>query len=197
MQDQTIDTCDPAKLEDLIRRVAARDRLAFASLHAALRPVVRNEVQRCVRDPLDRDEICNDVFKTIWVHASAYQSGRHGVLPWVVTIARNRARDVLRQRRSETQHRADYASVEPTLVTERGADAAAHSHERRVVVREALDFLTTRRRTIVKMAFIEERSHAEIAAATERPLGTIKATIRRTLATLRERLGGTGGGKPG
>ncbi|MCU0870605.1 MAG: RNA polymerase sigma factor [Burkholderiales bacterium] len=184
---------EAARLDELMRRVAARDHVAFVLLHDALTPTVRREVQRFVRNPLDRDEICNDVFKSVWTHAPTYDPGRHGVLPWVATIARNRSRDALRQRRGEATEHADFADMEKTLVADDAApDADAHAHERTHMVRRALDFLTTRRRTIVKMAFLEERSHTEIAAVTERPLGTVKATIRRALTALRERLARSG-----
>jgi RNA polymerase sigma-70 factor (ECF subfamily) len=57
-------------------------------------------------------------------------------------------------------------------------------------LRRALRRLTTRRRTVVQMAMIEQRSHTEIAEVTGTPLGTVKARIRRALLALREMLGG-------
>jgi RNA polymerase sigma-70 factor (ECF subfamily) len=56
-------------------------------------------------------------------------------------------------------------------------------------LRRALRNLTTRRRTVVQMAMIEQRSHTEIAVATGAPLGTVKARIRRALTALRAMLG--------
>jgi RNA polymerase sigma-70 factor (ECF subfamily) len=50
--------------------------------------------------------------------------------------------------------------------------------------------LTTRRRTAVQMALIEQRSHNEIARRTGTPLGTVKTRVREALRALRAMLGG-------
>jgi len=73
-----------------------------------------------------------------------------------------------------------------------GADPAREIEARQGLsaLRRALRALTTRRRTVVTMAVIEQRSHTEIAAATGAPLGTVKARIRRALLALRGMLGG-------
>jgi RNA polymerase sigma-70 factor, ECF subfamily len=42
---------------------------------------------------------------------------------------------------------------------------------------------------VIKLAFFEDLSHAEIAKQTGLPLGTVKARIRLALARLRRGLG--------
>lgn len=197
MNAQTRAAVDETRLASLMQRVAARDQVAFILLHDALAPLVRRLVRRIVDDPRDADETCNDVFKAIWAHAGGYDAARGDVASWVGTIARNRARDARRRCRSQRIERADAVAIQlDQLAGEAAADADATAQEQGTAVRRALAFLTTRRRTIVRMAFLEERSHSEIAAVTARPLGTIKATIRRTLLLLRERLSGSNAGRP-
>jgi len=49
--------------------------------------------------------------------------------------------------------------------------------------------LVPEQRQVVALAFFRGLTHAEIALASELPLGTVKSYIRRGLAALREELG--------
>jgi RNA polymerase sigma-70 factor (ECF subfamily) len=52
----------------------------------------------------------------------------------------------------------------------------------------ALAALPARERQMVALAFLRGLTHAEIAAVMQLPLGTVKTSIRRALASLRARL---------
>ena len=58
------------------------------------------------------------------------------------------------------------------------------------MVRQAVEDLPDPRRTIVFLAFWEERSHAEIAEKVGLPLGTVKSHVRRGLMKLHQQLEG-------
>jgi RNA polymerase sigma-70 factor (ECF subfamily) len=53
-------------------------------------------------------------------------------------------------------------------------------------LRQCLERLDPNRRRLIVLAFVEGFSHAELAAQFVIPLGTIKSTIRRSLAALKE-----------
>ena len=55
-------------------------------------------------------------------------------------------------------------------------------------VHAALQTLSPERRELVSLAFLRDLSHAEIAAQTGLPLGTVKSHLRRALLQLREHL---------
>jgi len=55
-------------------------------------------------------------------------------------------------------------------------------------LRRAMLRLTTRRRTAVTLAVIEQHSHSEIARRTGTPLGTVKTRVREALRALRAML---------
>jgi RNA polymerase sigma-70 factor, ECF subfamily len=54
--------------------------------------------------------------------------------------------------------------------------------------RRALEQLPARERQLVGLAFLRGLTHAEIATETGWPLGTIKTSIRRALAGMRQQL---------
>jgi len=72
------------------------------------------------------------------------------------------------------------------------ADPALHAvrAERFSTIRHAVAMLDEPYREVVALRFFAERSLAEIATETGRPLGTVKTHLHRGLARLRERLAG-------
>jgi RNA polymerase sigma-70 factor (ECF subfamily) len=72
------------------------------------------------------------------------------------------------------------------------ADTSAADEEiaDRLVVRQAVEELPDPRRTILFLAFWEQRSHAEIAETVGLPLGTVKSHVRRGLVKLHQQLEG-------
>jgi RNA polymerase sigma-70 factor (ECF subfamily) len=53
-------------------------------------------------------------------------------------------------------------------------------------VREVLNGMPEAQRRAVEMAFFDGKTHAEIAAATREPLGTVKTRIRSALIAIRK-----------
>ena len=62
------------------------------------------------------------------------------------------------------------------------------AEERSDALRRALESLTPTERRVVELAFLEGRTHPEVASVLGEPLGTIKSRIRRTLIKLHEQL---------
>ena len=108
-------------------------------------------------------------------------------LAWLLTITRSRALDALR-RRDEAQS----VAAPEALMDEPDASADPLEllllFESASATRRALAQLPARERQLIGMAFLRGSTHAEIAAETGWPLGTIKTSIRRALGALRESL---------
>ena len=116
----------------------------------------------------------------IWRNPQTFDSSRGSLAAWLSVIARHRAIDYLRRRRPETDIEEVIVSVDTHLdqVTDRNLTLNR--------VRTAVETLPAEQRKPLEMAFFEGLTHAEIAAKTGEPLGTIKTRIRSALITLRK-----------
>lgn len=171
---------------ECIRRVAAGDREALSELYDQSSPFVYGLALRILRNRADAEEVTLDVFTQVWRSAKTYDGRRGSVLAWLATLARSRALDRLRARapwdwRTELdeaeQHRA-----------ERPAREAGWLAEQRLLVEGALAELPLEQRDLIELAYFAGFSHAELAARTGLPLGTVKTRIRLAMMKLRELL---------
>src|SRR5262249_33645505 len=67
-------------------------------------------------------------------------------------------------------------------------DAQASGAQQREIVRRALGSLQLEQRQVIERAYYDGMSHSEIAAALNKPLGTVKTYIRQGLLRLRDSL---------
>jgi RNA polymerase sigma-70 factor (ECF subfamily) len=171
--------------EDLLARVAARDRAAFAALFDRYAGKVKGFLIRSGFPASEADEAAQEVMLSVWRRADSYDPARAGGATWIYAIARNRRVDMLRRRRPEPDPEDPLFAPEPEPQPE--ATAAAQDRDR--AVRAALAALAEDQREALRLAFYDGLSHAEIAAILDAPLGTVKSRIRLAMGRLRAALG--------
>src|ERR1700689_1843113 len=86
-----------AELADLLRRVAARDSAAFATLYKQTRAKLYGVVARILTRGGLSCEVLQEVFGRIWEKAADYDVDKGSPIAWMATIARNRALDEVRR----------------------------------------------------------------------------------------------------
>lgn len=182
------DLLDP-RYDQLMRRIAAGDQRALAELSSATRGRLLRVAMAVTHDAADAEEALNDTWRQVWKHAAGFDPARAPAWGWLVAITQRQAIDRLRRRDARARH--EIATGELPDGPAASGDPARELEARQGLsaLRRALRRLTSRRRAVVQMAVIEQRSHSEIAAATGTPLGTVKARIRRALLALRDMLG--------
>lgn len=183
---------DEACLLAWLDRIVDRDDRALAALYDALLPRVYGLVLRIVRRPAWAEEAVEDCFFQVWRTATRFDATRGAPLPWVLSIARSRAIDLLR-REMRFQHEVlddEGAAALPDDVPT--ADELLESTRDHAALHRALLALNARSRQLVALAFFRGLSHEEIADQTALPLGTVKSQIRRAMIALRGHLGDAG-----
>lgn len=134
-------------------------------------------------------EVTQDTFLRVWNHAGTYDATRGACGPWLFTIARRRALDVLRLRDRRAQiapgrFTSDGGTLpDPAHPDPTAGIALAHT------VAQAVAALPTAQRQAVELAYFGGLTQQQIAAHTNQPLGTVKSRMRAALETLRERFG--------
>jgi RNA polymerase sigma-70 factor (ECF subfamily) len=175
----------------LVHRLLQRDVSAFEQLYDRHSRIVYALVLRILRQASTAEEVVQDVFLQLWRNASRYQSARGAFVPWLLTLARNRALDHLRLKSERQRRREDQTEEPPPITASPEYEAALDEKRRAERVRSLMGSLNPQQKKAIEMAYFEGLSHSEIAAALKEPLGTVKSWIRNGLLRLKEGLQGT------
>ena len=176
----------------LQRRLKAGDEHALGELFDVVAPWILGLAFRILQDEDEAEDVVGDVFVQVWRHIDQHDGGRGPLVPWILSIARNRSLDALRRRRRWWRKSAH---LEQAQVIEGGGSAPAASHEAAVPgwpvhreVHAALAALSEEQRRVVVLSYFEGLSHREIAQRLHLPLGTVKTRLRMAHQTLTEGL---------
>jgi RNA polymerase sigma-70 factor, ECF subfamily len=177
-------------LEDLVRAMAHGDRTALSRVYEQTVAQVFAISRGLLRCKEDAEEVVCDVYTHAWQRASTYDSERGTVMAWLAVMARTRAVDRLRQRRTALSLDDDrHAAVAASLAGESlDPEQLLAQFQSGSAVHLALRALSPERRYLLGLAFFQGLSHREIADATRTPLGTVKSHLRRALAALQCKL---------
>jgi RNA polymerase sigma-70 factor (ECF subfamily) len=160
----------------------AGDRMAFRRLYDSVGPKLFAIIRRINRDTSGSEEILQDVFLRVWNNAASFSPQAGSAMAWLVTIARNRAIDVLRQKPPLAAVSGDkphpYDSIADPVDSEaRLSDVGT--------LRKCVGALEEPTRSCVLLAYYEGFSRDELAAKYDKPVNTIKSWLHRGLASLR------------
>lgn len=165
----------------LLERAAAGDTGAFASLVRRHQRSVYSLSLRMLADRFQAEDLAQEVFLQLYRSIRSVESEAHLGF-WLRRVTVNRAIDRLRR--------------EPLLAPAALAEADALATEAAEVdpilerrLRGLLRELPPAARAVVLLRFQEDLDPTEIARTLQMPLNTVKSHLKRSLATLRERLG--------
>ena len=185
--------------EELVRQLAAGRQAALGPLYGRYAPLLFAIATK----KLDRgtaEEVIQDVLVAVWRHAASFDPAQGSVRPWMLQIGRRRVSNELRRRWARPLERPDPAGdvLAQLLDPELGPAERVARDERRAAVRTAMATLPLPQRQALALAFFEDLTHEQVAAALNVPLGTVKSRIRDGLQKLRRHLArelpGTGEG---
>lgn len=173
---------------ELIERIATqRDREAFRILFEHFAPRIKGFLMRAGCSADEAEEIAQNAMIAVWRKADTFDPATTGASAWIFTIARNLRIDAARRaaRLNRLKQSAELEFVPEPAET---AEATISRAEDASGVDAALLRLPQEQSTVIRLSFLEERPHAEIAEALKIPLGTVKSRIRLALSRLKELL---------
>jgi RNA polymerase sigma-70 factor (ECF subfamily) len=183
-------TAQDGHLADLLRAAADGNARAFETFYLATVRHAMAVVRRIAGSGLSED-ILSDCYFQAWRDANRFDPLRGSALAWLLTIARSRALDRLRQ---ESVRHGGHAAT-PEFDSDNGQpsdapgpDELLESVESRTRLHAALTHLSASERWMLALAYFRDCSQAEIATLTGLPLGTVKSHINRAQHKLRAAL---------
>jgi len=177
----------PAELVQWLNAVSQGDRAAFELLYAATRAKLYGVVLRILRRHDLADEVLQEVYLKIWSGAGQFNPGLASPITWMVTIARNRAIDLVRKRAEvsieEEPKAMDVAADLPNPLARRELTEEVRH------LMACIERLEPERQSLVLLAYRNGWSREQLAAKLGKPVNTIKTWLRRSLLEIRECLG--------
>lgn len=182
---------DPERLIQLIERVALGDEQAFEELYLACSANLYGVLLRILRRPEWAQEALQDCFLKVWQRSETYLPERGPALTWLMTLARYRALDLLRERQSDPQVQIELSKAEQDaplhFVSPEPAGAAwVPDSEESNRLSDCMEQLRPEEKQALLLVYYEGYTHLELAQLLDVPLGTVKSRVRRGLARLRE-----------
>lgn len=168
--------------DDVRAQFRAQDVDALAAVYDRYHRAVWSVTMRTTGSDHLAQEAMQDTFIRAWQAAGSYDLARP-LVPWLLTIARRTALDLLRREFRPT--RGGHEQEQDTVVEAPGIDEAWLSWE----VQEALAQLNEEEREIVRLSFFEDLTQAQIAERLKIPVGTVKSRSHRAHRRLAELLG--------
>jgi RNA polymerase sigma factor (sigma-70 family) len=168
-------------LTSVVASAAAGDDVAFARIVSTYHEDMRRVCAFVTRDDALAEEAVQAAWPTVWRKLGSVRQPER-LRPWLVSIAVNHARDLLREgrRRSNAELLANARAVVPGIDPATGIDS--------LDLLAAMDRLAPEDRALIAMRYVAGFDATELAAAARlSPSGT-RARLARILGRLREEL---------
>ena len=158
---------------------------------AALKDVYRRTSAKlfgvCLRifpETSDAEDALQDAYVNIWQKAGSFDPARASPITWLVTLTRNRAIDRLRASGKRLMVPIDAAHDVADDTPD--AEACLIAGDDRARIAQCIETLNGGDATMIRTAFFEGATYADLADRASVPLGTVKSRIRRALMKLKE-----------
>ena len=174
-----------AVMHDLAERLRDGSLEALEEAYARWSSLVHTLALRSLGNHHDAEDVTQQVFVAAWRSRHTLRPERGTVPGWLVGITRNKVADLHAQRARQAR---DLGAAALDALPDQHDPPPDEQLAARLVLADALDDLGEPRSTVVRMAFLEDLTHDEIARRLQLPLGTVKSHVRRGLLHLRSRL---------
>ena len=172
---------------DLLKAIVRQDETALAELYDRYRVILFSILVRILNSREEAEDVLQEVFLQVWRRAKDFDEQRGRPFTWLVTLARSRGIDRLRN--LAARERVAIAGAREPSEQVSDAVADAFRSEQRGLVTSALNQLPVEQKDPLMLAYFDGLTQSEISEKLGAPLGTVKTRMRTGLIKLRELLG--------
>ena len=177
----------PDQMNALLIRVACHsDRDAFNALFLYFAPRIKSYLMKLGAAADLADDLAQEAMLKVWRKARLFDASKASASTWIFTIARNLRIDAARRAARPALDPEDPAF---TPENEPLADAQIERSSRDERIRAAFGALPPAQYEVVRLHFVEDLAHSEIAECLSLPLGTVKSRLRLAFDKIRKDLG--------
>jgi RNA polymerase sigma-70 factor (ECF subfamily) len=169
-----------------LQRTALGDQAAFEEVYSATSVKLFGIILRILGRRDLAENVLQQVYIRVWQRAGEFDPAAASPTEWLVAIARSRALD--ETRRGATRPLEDCPELLRAL-DDAGSPLDPERSEDRLRLEACLDRLGPERREVVALAYHYGMTREEIAVSTNRPVATVKAWLRQSLAEIKDCLG--------
>ncbi|MEO5565297.1 MAG: sigma-70 family RNA polymerase sigma factor [Luteimonas sp.] len=160
-----------------------QDRDSFMRIYDHFAPRLRRYLLNLGASQSLADELVQETLLALWRKASLFDPSRATLNAWLYRIARNLHID---QARREPYWRPIQEGLEQLDLAETDRhDSQPEDYVDGRALEQAIDRLPVMQARLVRMSYLEAKSHGEIARELDMPLGSVKSTLRRAFTRLR------------
>ena len=171
-----------AEIIDLVKKVSEeRNQIAFSEIFDFIAPKINAYYLQNNLSIEQAEELTQEVLSTIWLKAKLFNPKKSKFITWSFTIARNKKIDFYRKNQKNI---ADEEDIRDFLYTDNKSD----DYEIESTIKNITQDLDENQKKLIKMSFFEQKSHKNIAAELEIPLGTVKSRIRASLNKMQKHI---------
>ena len=164
-----------AKIIDLVKKISEeRNEIAFSEIFDFIAPKINAYYLKNNLTIEQAEELTQEVLSTIWLKAKLFDPEKSKFITWSFTIARNKKIDFYRKNKKNDVNEED---IRDFLYENNKSD----DYELESTINNITQELDENQKILIKMSFFEQKSHKNIAAELEIPLGTVKSRIRASL----------------
>jgi RNA polymerase sigma-70 factor (ECF subfamily) len=194
--DLVVASMPEAPLDDraLVQRAQRGNRAASEELARRFRQPAYLLALQLLGNPDDALDVAQDSMLSFFTTLDRFNDTRP-VKPWLLTIVRNRARDLMRRRRvrkvvpldSTGGQQDDQEAFRPQLVDDSAdPEADARQSQLRRAVWSTLARLPEAQREILILRDYQDLSYSEIAKVLSIPIGTVMSRLHRARKSMRD-----------
>ncbi|MGI9515284.1 MAG: sigma-70 family RNA polymerase sigma factor [Anderseniella sp.] len=174
---------DRDNIQQLLGRIALKDRAAFRELYSLTSPKLFGICLRLLKDRGESEDALQEVYVKIWHGAGSFSQRGLSPISWLAAVTRNHAIDILRARKPQADELDEGKDVEaPDMSPEKAAVLASEGRR----IDECMGELDPQHAHAVRQAYVEGYSYEELAQQLDAPLNTVRTWLRRSLIKLRD-----------
>jgi len=183
---------NPLTDAEIMLKVAGYDSKSLEQLYDRYSPILYTLIKKIVTEKESAEEILSDVFVIVWRQIDQFDFKTNNVYTWLVTLARNKAIDVLNRKvgklMPEYDDEYEKEHIVPKLSPEIQALDLKEVMNKKEKLEKALNGLTDAQKYVLDLCYYGGMDLAEIAGKMNIPAGTVKSKLQVAFGNLMQKV---------